>query len=391
MKVLSLSYCFPGPGRPSWGVFVLQRLAALGRLTDLEVASPVPTFPLYSRLRGQLGPLRDEQGGLTVHRPRFLYVPGLLKDHDGRLYARGLGRWLDAYLRQRPVDLLDAHFAWPDGVGVARLARERHLPYAITLRGKIYPCLDVPAQRRQVSEALQHAAAVISVDSRMARVAVELGAPPDRLSVIGNGVDLDRFALADRVAARRALGLPEAGRLLVTVAHLGPRKGHLEVLEALPADVRLVLVGADPDGGPNERALRRRIDALGLAGRVILAGPQPHDRVGLYFAAADASVLASYREGCPNAVLESLAAGRPVVATDVGAVPDLITPETGRVVPVCNVPALTEALADVLGHDWDADRIRHSPAVRSWDAVAADVREALGRALAGAPQGVAHG
>ena len=277
-------------------------------------------------------------------------------------------------------DVLDAHFIWPDGVGVSLLARRLGLPYVITLRGKIYPCLDVPAQRRQCAEALRGAAAVMSVDRRMADVACELGAAPDRVSVIPNGVDLERFCLADRHEARRRLGLPVQGRLLVTVAHLGVRKGHREAIAALarlPEDVRLVLVGGGLQRGDADR-LRRLAGTLGVGERLLLAGVQPAERIGDYFAAADVGLLASYREGCPNAVLESLACGRPVVATDVGAVPDLIEPgRNGAIVPVRDAEALTAALSEVLDRTWDADAIRRSPAVRSWDAVAEDVHQLL--------------
>lgn len=381
MRVLSFSYCFPQPGRPTWGVFVAQRLAALARQVELEVASPVPTLPLLGRLGSASLPQQDEVMGLKVWRPRFAYLPGLLKSLDARLYARGLHGWLVRYLQKRTVDLLDAHFVWPDGVGVWLLARQVGLPYAITLRGKIYPCLDVPAQRRQCADALRNAAAVISVDSRMAQIAVDLGAPADRVHVIPNGVDRKRFQPMNRVEARAQLGLPADGRLLVTVAHLGPRKGHREVIEALrllPRDVRLVLVGGDPAGGANERALKSLARRTGVADRVILAGPQPYDRIPLYFAACDASVLASYREGCPNVVLESLACGRPVVATDVGAVPDLIDEaRNGRIVPARDVKSLTEGIRDVFEREWPPEAVRSSRAVRSWDEVAATVVDVL--------------
>ena len=384
MRILSLSYCFPSSVDPTWGVFILQRLAALGRLVDLEVASPVPVFPVLSRLR-PLPAAREEHGGLAVHYPRFLYVPGILKTMDARLYAAGVRGWLEEYLRRRPVDLLDAHFVWPDGVGVHRLARRLGIPYAITLRGKIYPCLESRSMKRQCAEALRGAAAVISVDSRMADIAVDLGALRERVHVIPNGVDRTFFSVQDRAAARRRLGLPQDGRLLVTVAHLKASKGHGEVLQALaqlPPDVRLVIVGGELEG--YRPALSALVERLGLRDRVVLAGKQPYERIPLYFSAADASVLASWREGCPNVVLESLACGTPVVATRVGAVPDLVRPDgNGAIVPVRDPAALADALRRVLARSWSPEAVRGSPAVRSWDEVVGNVvavfKEALGR------------
>ena len=386
MKILSFSYCFPNAAKPTWGVFVQQRLAALAKLVDLEVVSPWPEFPVFSRLRDGSGQPDDGQWeGLVVHRPRWFYLPGVLKSLDARFYARGIRRWLADLCRHWGPDLLDAHFVWPDGVGVSLLARGMGLPYAITLRGKIYPCLEVPSQRRQCADALRHAAVVISVDSKMASVAQGLGVDRGRIHVIPNGVDTSRFHPRDKSSARRELGLPLDGRLLVTVAHLGPRKGHREAVQALaclPADVRLVIVGPDPERGKNDRMLRKKAHKLGLDGRVLLVGPQPHEKVPLYFAAADASVLASYREGCPNVVLESLACGTPVVATDVGAVQDIVHPgRNGEIVPARDADALAAGLVRALARNWDARQVAMSTSVRSWDEVARQVYGVLAGAL----------
>ncbi len=166
-------------------------------------------------------------------------------------------------------------------------------------------------------------------------------------------------------------------RLLVTVAHLGHRKGHHEAIRALaglPADIRLVIVGGPAQGGTAEQ-LREVARQAGVEQRLILPGPQPYEKVPLYFAAADASVLASYREGCPNAVLESLACGTPVVATDVGAVPDILpVPAAGRIVPAEQVEPLRAALAEVLDTNWNAEEVVAQSGVRSWDEVAGEVQ-----------------
>jgi glycosyltransferase involved in cell wall biosynthesis len=387
MKVLSFSYCFPSRARPTWGVFILQRLAALRRLAELEVVSPYPVFPVYSRLGGGLLPRREELGGLTVHRPRFFYVPGLFKAQDARLYAHGIRRWLDGFCRRRRPDVFDAHFIWPDGVGVSHLAGRLRIPYAITLRGKIYPCLEDRSMRRQCAAALRAAAAVISVDSRMAEVAVELGASRERLHVIPNGVDGKRFAPMDKAQARQELGLPADAPLFVTVAHLKRTKGHDETVKALARlkqDVHLVIIGGEVERTGYRCELLALVEGLGLSGRVHLAGPQPYDRIPLYFAAADASVLASHREGCPNVVLESVSCGRPVVATDVGGARDLLSPQAGRIVPLGDVDALAAAMAEVLAGDWPVEQVRGCPGIRSWDEVA----QAVWRVLNGiAPSG----
>ncbi|OQY16433.1 MAG: glycosyl transferase family 1 [Desulfobacteraceae bacterium 4572_35.1] len=376
MKVLSFSYCFPGKENPTWGMFVYQRLAALHKLEEVRVCSPVPWFPVIKN--NMANPDEQVWHELAVYRPRFFYFPAILKNYDARLYALGLKHWLKDLCNGWRPDVLDAHFIWPDGVGVALLAQELGIPYVITLRGKLYECLKVPSQTQQCAQALQGAAAVISVSSRMANEAATLGVAQEQLHVITNGVDCDHFRPRDRSNCRKQLSLPEEGRLLVTVAHLGQRKGHHEVIQALaalPDDVRLVIVGAAAQGG-NADGLRELARNVGVEKRLILPGPQPYDKIPLYFSAADASVLASYREGCPNVVLESLATGTPVIATDVGAVPDILpVPAVGRIVEPQKVDPLRDAMAEVLNQQWDAEVVVRASGVRSWTQVAKEVRD----------------
>ncbi|WP_316348797.1 glycosyltransferase [Desulfuromonas acetoxidans] len=382
MKVLSFSYCFPNQDNPTWGIFVYQRLAGLAQQTELKVCSPVPWFPLVTGTASDA----NEQcwNAMSVFRPRFFYIPKFFKNSDGRLYASGLRRWLGSLQKSWQPDLLDAHFVWPDGVGVALLAQKLNIPYVITLRGKLYECLKDDSQTQQCRRALQGAQAVISVSSRMAEEAVRLGVDTQRLTVIPNGVDLKHFRIRDRQKCREKLHLPATGRLLVTVAHLGPRKGHHEVIEALaalPDDVRLIIVGGDAQGGSKEQLLEVA-KKHGVEDRLILPGRQGYDLIPYFYSAADISVLASYREGCPNAVLESLACGTPVVATDVGAVADILPqPECGRMVPAQQVAPLKQALSQVLEKTWPPQQVRSASGVRSWDQVAEEVYKVFEKVL----------
>ena len=380
MRVLSFSYCFPNRVNPTWGVFVAQRLAALSQREQLQVCSPAPWFPVLSARRGDPGPEKDAWKELTVHRPRFFYFPGVFKNHDACFYARGLSHWLREFCQVWRPDVLDAHFVWPDGVGVALLAKELKIPYIITLRGKLYECLPIPSQRKQCAAALQCASAVISVSGQLAEEARKLGVLDDRLVIIPNGIDRKCFHSRDKRTCRKELGLPVDVRLLVAVAHLGHRKGHHDVIRALaglPDDVRLVIVGAPAQGGTPEmlRAVAREV---GVEDRLILPGHQPYEKVPIYFSAADASVLASYREGCPNAVLESLACGTPVVASDVGAVRDILpVPDVGRIVPPQEIGPLRYALEDVLDREWDTEQVVRASGVKFWDEVAREVQKVL--------------
>ena len=353
MKVLSFSYCFPNKLNPNWGIFVFQRIMALSKYVDLRVCSPAPWFPL---LAPKETIVHENLKGLEISRPRFFYTPKIFKNNDAKYYARGLLPWVKKLHKQWQPDILDAHFVWPDGVGVSLMAKTLDIPYVITLRGKLFECMKEPSQRKQCAEALKKASVVISVSSDLAETAIKLGVEPAKIIVIPNGVDTDNFNIKDKMACRKYLGLPEDKKILVTVGHLGHRKGHHEVIRALadlPEDICLVLVGGPAQGGTH-KTIMVEAKKSGVEKRVILAGPQPYDQVARYFSAADASVLASYREGCPNAVLESLASGTPVIATDVGAVRDILpVPGAGYIVPRKQVAPLKAGIEKTLSTKWD--------------------------------------
>lgn len=379
MKILSFSYCYPNHLSPNWGIFVHHRLKALSRIEELQVCSPVPWFPWFSERKGSPGPEKDVCDGVSVHRPRF-YFPGILKNQDARLYGRGVYSYISELCRSWKPDILDAHFIWPDGVGISSVADRLKIPFVITLRGKLYECLKVPSQKRQCTEALKKAAAVISVSGPMADEALKLGADPRKVHIIPNGIDPERLHIRDKMECRRRLGLPENKKILLTVAHLGHRKGHHEVIESLkglPDNVILVIIGGAAQGG-TVKILQQKARECGVENRVFLLGHQPFDKIPFYFSASDASVLASYREGCPNAVLESLACGTPVVASEVGAVRDILPiPETGCIVPPRQVSPLREALDVVLSRDWNPVSVREASKVQSWEEVAKSVQVIL--------------
>lgn len=175
-----------------------------------------------------------------------------------------------------------------------------------------------------------------------------------RCQVIYNGVDLARFAVPTDGAVRAELGVPVDATLLVMVARLHPVKNHrfaLEVLAACPG-AHLALVGLG--GNDIERAVRQRMSAPELAGRVHLVGEQ-HD-VAPWFAAADVSLLPSTIEGLPGVVLESLAAGTPVVANELSGAREIAERVPG--VTIVDVARGAQAWAAAIAEARRADRAR---------------------------------
>jgi glycosyltransferase involved in cell wall biosynthesis len=238
-----------------------------------------------------------------------------------------------------------------------------------------------PAKRSRILEALHGAAAITTVSQPLADVLIEVGVPSERITVIPNGVDTTRFTLGDQAEARRTLGLGDHP-LVVCVSRLSHEKGvdvlvdaALSLMASLPA-ARIVVVG----DGSERPALEARIAAAGLADRVRLAGAVPHAAVATWMTAADVIAMPSRREGHPNAAMEALACGRPLVASRVGALAELVTTARGLTVPPLDADALSAALAAALTRSWDHAAIAASVRDESWSRAAASYYRVLERA-----------
>ncbi len=195
--------------------------------------------------------------------------------------------------------------------------------------------------------------------SVVAHLARNAHIPTARLRCEPGGIDVERFAGA-RPVSRESLGLPPGVPLLIWTGRLDPVKGLSTLLEAmtlspLPAETRLLLVG---DG--QERAnIQRRIAELGLAVRVVMLGRRGD--VPALLKTADVFVLPSRTEGYPNALLEAMAAGLPVVATAVAGCRDIVVHgRTGLLVPYGDAGALAGALAQQISDLPRAGRMARS-------------------------------
>jgi L-malate glycosyltransferase len=203
------------------------------------------------------------------------------------------------------------------------------------------------------------------------------GVPPQKITVVPNFLDewaLEAAGEAERRMLRERLGIPDAAaRVVGVVANLRPVKAHEVLLEAMAIvmrgrrDVLLALVG----DGECRPALERQARKLGIAQRVTFAGARS-EPVN-WHAAFDVSVLASYSEGFPNTVVEGMAAGNPVVATDVGGTADAIRDEvTGLLVPAGSAAALAAALVRVLDDPTLARRLGQAALQRAQHEFRAD-------------------
>jgi L-malate glycosyltransferase len=261
------------------------------------------------------------------------------------------------YLRHNDIDIVHAYGFYPIvfAVPVARLAGSRVVLASIRDSGDPWT-----GAQRLVQSCASGLAHCVLVNAAAVRARLRPGGHGRRaIAVIRNGVDVDRFAPRPPDAALRStLGLPPRAPLVVAVSRLNPMKGIGDYLKAIAIlagrfdEARFVIVG----DGASRRDLEDQARRLGLAERVVFTGTRLD--VAAILSQATISVAPSLSEGLSNVVLESMAAGVPVVATRVGGTPEILEDGvTGLLVPPCDAPALAGAIGRLLEDETLARRL----------------------------------
>jgi glycosyltransferase involved in cell wall biosynthesis len=293
------------------------------------VVAPVPWFPSSAPRFGEYAqfaatPRIEHRNGLDVHHPRYLLLPKV--GMNLAPYTMALGALATVKRLQREgfdFDLIDAHYYYPDGVAAGLLAKWLGKPFFVTARGTDLNLIpQYPFPRKLILKTAAQATGSIGVCQALMDTLAQLGADPTKLHTLRNGVDLERFVPEPREAARSRLGLNPQGQYLLSVGHLIERKGHhiaIEGLAQLPG-VTLLIAGS----GPEEGALKALATRLGVASRVHWAGVVPQTELKWWYSAADVLTLCSSREGWANVLLEAMACGTPVIATNIWGTPEVV-------------------------------------------------------------------
>jgi teichuronic acid biosynthesis glycosyltransferase TuaC len=381
LKIAVITKYFPTSEHPWAGHSNYQTLRYLAQSNEVKVFYPEARYPRLlapavglKRLDGSYRP-----GGVEVEYIPYPALPAISRPFNGWLAARQVL----PHVRRFGPDVILNYVVYPDGFAALRVARALKVPVVVTAIGSDLNRISDPLCRMLTQKTLRESDAVVTVSEDLRRTAISLGALPERSHAILNGCDTSVFFSQDKSRARSALGIDATAKVIVYVGRINFKKGLRELVEAVVllherrSALRCYLVG----DGLDETALRELITQHNANEYVQVVPPCKTEGVAMWMAAADLVTLPSYSEGCPNVVVEALAAGRPVVASDVGGIPELMNETSGRMVPAKDTNALAGALDEVLGAEWPADEIarRHQ---RGWGQVAEDVQgvlESVGR------------
>jgi len=352
----------------------------VGRHLPIVVVSPVPWFPLqevirYWRPHFRLQPARyEEQDGFQVFYPRFFSLPGLLKGLDGFFMALSCLPIFYKLKREFKFNIIDAHFAYPDGYAATLLGLWFKVPVTITLRGTEVPLSKMPERKERMLTALKRAAQVFTVADSLKQHVASIGADPSKILVVGNGVDSEKFYPLEKTAARESLAISADAKILVSVGGLVERKGFHRVIEVLPEIIKshpnliyLIVGGGGPEGNIRPQ-LEEQVKNSGIEDNVRFLGPLPPEQLKVPLSAADVFVLATANEGWANVFLEAMACGLPVITTDVGGNREVVCDQSlGEIVPFGESLALQQALLNAIEKNWDKSVIVEYARQNSWN------------------------
>jgi glycosyltransferase involved in cell wall biosynthesis len=373
LKIAVISRYFPSSGEPWQGRSAYQTLRALDSQADVHVFYPNSAYPSFLRPRSRLYAGLDHRyspAGVSVSYHDYPALPLLSRPFNGAMVARTLLPHVRAF---RP-DLIFSIFLYPDSYAALQIAKRLRVPLVAMGIGSDVHSIGDRLSARYTRKVLKQTDFLVTVSEDLRQQALAMGARPQASRSILNGCDLSVFHVRNSAEARRQLNFAADAQIVLYIGRLDLRKGLRELVEASAKihashpNLQVYMVGE----GADRSLIAQAIESAGAADYIHTMPPCKPDDVALWMAAANLVTLPSYMEGCPNVVLEALACGRPVVATRVGGIPEIMNDSCGRLISPRNATALAQALDAVLSTSWDAASISAHRS-RSWSAVAREL------------------
>jgi glycosyltransferase involved in cell wall biosynthesis len=371
LRVAVVTAYFPISTHPWNGHSAYQTLRLLARMCELHVFYPEENYPKFLRPNGKgLFDRNWNPPDVNVTYIPYPALPVISRPFNGFTSSK----WVLPHVAAYEPDIVLNYVIYPYGMAAVYSARKLGLPCVLTAIGSDLNRPSDPLCAALTRKTLRKADFVTTVSHNLCTTARRMGSPPGSTRTKLNGCDTSVFYPRDRRQSREQLGLDPDTKIIVYVGRLDLRKGLLELVEAIAnlrtkrSDIHCYIIGDGVDKARVVSAIARH-----KVGDIVTLMPScVSAKVAVWMGAADVVTLPSYKEGCPNVVIEAVSAGRPVVATKVGGIPELMNESCGRLVRVRDVAGLTNGLAEVLEQTWDAEAIA-AKYRRSWQDVADDL------------------
>ena len=371
-RIALVTPMLPVPHDQTRGRYIHETARALSKLATVKVffqQSRYPKLPFVaprSFLDGQVG--SDYKiDGIDVETFTYPVFPVISRAINGHVSSALLTPRVKAF---KP-DIVLAYWVYPDGYAALRTAQKLKVPCVVGALGS-----DIHVRSgisdRMTRKTIDGVQALLTVSEAMRQTAIkDFGASPQRVHTIVNGFNTSVFHPRDQSGIRQRLGIAQDEQMIIYVGRFVEAKGMRELISAFQnmaqknPKASLALIG----DGVMKDELTALVQASGLQNRVRIPGGQPPDQVAEWICASDVLTLPSWSEGYPNVVVEGLACGRPVVATDVGGTREILNPNNGILIQPKNAEMLQQGLEAALSRDWDRTAIAQAMQ-RTWDDVA---------------------
>jgi teichuronic acid biosynthesis glycosyltransferase TuaC len=372
LRVTLVTPIFPIPAQPYRGHSEYEIVLALSKRADVNVICPFPRYPKWFQptYDHRHPDLSYSPPGVSTRYFEYPALPGVTRSINGLVCAR----YLEPYFRECMPDVACNFWLYPEGYATVAVAHKLGIPSVVGSIGSDLNRFVDPASRWLTKLSMKRATFVVTKSEHLRQRAIQMGISPSKVRTIRNGCNPAVFRVGDRSVARAQLAIDEKAELVLFVGRLDTAKGIEELLEAFASlavrrpNLRLAFVG----DGPGGEHLRSKTKHLGLENRIALNGACSSQGVAQWLAAANVLALPSYNEGYPNVVIEALSCGRPVIATNVGGILELVNEESGILITPRDSRALAGAIEKAMDRLWDEHFISEQFR-RSWDEAAEEL------------------
>ena len=375
MNILLFTNLFPNPIDRDRGVFTLQLAKQLAKEHNLTVICPLPWFPknsVFSRftkwyIHSQV-PSYYQIEGVNVYSPKYPMLPKVSEALHAKFMRLSIKRLIENLHSHSNFDVINSHWLYPDSVAVDTVARSLNIPHIATGLGcDVNHDLFDKNKRTAILEMIQNANKITVVSNDLKRVLMDQSVPDSKIFTIANGVDLTQFKPLNRNECRKQLGISGEKKIILYVGRLSEEKNCSRLIRAFAQlettkDVDLYLVG----DGPLRNDLETLARSSSKSDRIHFVGQIEHQLISIWMGASDYFCLPSIREGCPNVVLESLGCGRPVLASNIGGIPDMVQQNAGILFNPLEIDEISKTFELALDTEWEPKLIGQSIKHLTW-------------------------
>ena len=380
MHILVISHMFPASEDDNSGVFVLEQIKQLSELgCKITVFSPKPWVPLgFSKLKKRWKeystiPKFKEIIGIPIYYPRYFRPPGFVFFPFISLsMTMSVFKTFITLRKNINVDVIHSHTVLPDGFSALLLGKYFHIPVVCTAHGSdinTYP-FNNKIVFLLTKFVLKKVNFFIAVSKSLNQKAQSIEKSQKNF-VINNGYDPQKFFPIDKHEARLKLHLPDL-KIILFIGSFNYDKGAhflipiLNELLRIQSEIFLYVIG----DGELEHTIKQQAISFDVEKYIRIIKKQPHDLIPLWINASDLVILPSISEGFPTLIPEIMACGKPIVASKVGGIPEIITDEVGILTEPGDVMSFALSILELLNKNNNTSRVVELSKNFTWRVIA---------------------